>query len=85
MRALAAHLIIGTDNEGEPITRDLNASIQVHYEARRATYHPFAGLNPIGMSGKSLARRSLHRAKNAIRRHFGIESRRLLIWREEQR
>ena len=58
------------DEHGKPVVKLLDANITVHPEDT-IRYH---------WGGCRFT--SLHRAKNAIRRHFGIESRRLLHWVE---
>lgn len=85
MRALAAHLILEVHPERGEITKDLNTYIEVHNlidaatKRRRSIYVP----SFVGLQRKSYT--SLHRAKNAIRRHFGIERRSQIRWTEETR
>lgn len=77
MRALAAKQITH-DQHGNEIIFILDAYIEVD--------HGPLGNYFVRMSGHKLDRfTSLHRAKNAIRRYFGIESRRQLRWEEVSR
>lgn len=64
------------DKSGHPVTRPLNMHIDVLHRNGRNRY---------AIASLDASFSSLHRAKNAIRRHFSIPSRRQLIWREEVR
>jgi len=67
------------DEHGRPKLLRLDAHIEVEHNLGDRLYRTFYG------KAADHAFTSLHRAKNAIRRHFRIESRRLLVWTEEQR
>lgn len=80
MRAIAAKLQTGSDTF-QPLTAFIvvQHAIDVKEQRRRPLYCASADDEALGRFT------SLHAAKNAIRRHFGIESRRLVRWTEEQR
>lgn len=96
MRALAAKFVTIDNQTGLPLTGEngqelttplsgevrVRHAIDVSEQRRRPLYLPFANNSQIGRLGGFT---SLHRAKNAVRRHFGIESRRMMRWEETVR
>lgn len=76
MRALAAKQITHDQHGNEIAIHLVDAYITVHAPIESQ------GRYNVHLDGEIFVHSSLHRAKNAIRRHFGIESRKQLRWEE---